>query len=555
MKKILFFTLFLFVCNLAKSQVKYQVVIIFKPTTTWAHITAIKTALNAVQIDSTFPSRALLWNCMSNVGSTITIPDSLGNLITSGTITLTGGSRGPGSEAVGVVCSSGQSEGVSLNGVYIVPESDLMRQSDSTFSIFGSSCNTKASDSIVTCAAGQRPVRMAIMDSGIDLDTANRAIVIKHNFLKPWVAYRTEMLDGLDNDANGYKDDQIGYDFVQNDGIPQDMTGHGTFVSGVVSRILSRNLGTNIKFYVLRVLDEKNRGYEYDFIRAIDWAAKRRDNEKEKVEIINCSFISSDVLLDPLSPFASAITTAKTYAGILVSVAAGNKSKNIDFDLYGAASFTSENTIVTGATACTDSIAWFSNFGKRNADVFTIGKNIVSTWTMNQWAIHSGTSYAAPQTTAIAGLLSSRLVSNPLNWQKVKCSILMGESYRDYLLAKSRRSGILNGVNSSNNINSITYPCDGLVNTEGVYENIKAFVVFPNPTTEEVTVNFYLTQNAPVRLSVMNTIGQTISTQIINSVFGLNEYPLSIKGENGVYFVQMRVGNDVIVRKVVKFVP
>ncbi len=554
MKRFLLFTLFLFVFGSAKSQaITYQIVIIFKPTTTWAQITSIKTALNAVQLDSTLPSGAKLWQCKDTVGQTVTIPDSLGNLITSAAFTRDGGTRGTGSEAVGVICSSGHSEGVSLNGVYIIPERDSSGQAlEIPPSVFGFTCNSAASDSIVTCAPGTRAVRMAIMDSGIDLtvDTVAKSIVITHDFLKPWVAYRSEPIDGIDNDVNGYKDDQIGYDFVQNDGVPQDMTGHGTFVAGVVSRILARNSGTNIKFYVLRVLDATNRGYEYDFIRALDWSTK----QKEKVEVVNCSFISSDVLMDPLSPFASAITTAKSY-GILVSLAAGNRTKNLDVDLYAAASFTTENSIVTGATACTDSIAWFSNFGKRNTDVFTIGKGIVSTWLANRWAIHSGTSYAAPQTTAIAGLLSSRLTANLLNWQKVKCSIMMGESFRAYLLAKSRRSGILNGINSANNLSTVTYPCDGLVRTETVYENIKAFEVFPNPTTEEITVNFYLTKNAPVSLSVINTMGQTVSTQTIDSVFGLNEYPLSIKGENGVYFVQIRVENEVIVRKVVKFVP
>ena len=68
-------------------------------------------------------------------------------------------------------------------------------------------------------------------------------------------------------------------------------------------------------------------------------------------------------------------------------------------------------------------------------------------------------------------------------------------------------------------------------------------------------MNFYLTKNATVNLSVLNTIGQVLSTQTLNSVVGLNEYPLSIKGENGLYFVQIKVGNEVIVRKVVKFEP
>ena len=131
----------------------------------------------------------------------------------------------------------------------------------------------------------------------------------------------------------------------------------------------------------------------------------------------------------------------------------------------------------------------------------------------------------------------------------------MGSSYRAFLLQKARRSGILNGVNAYNLLNTVSFPCDGLVNTEGVYENIKSVVVFPNPTAEDFMVNFYLTKNAPVQLSILNTMGQTLSTQTVNSTFGMNEYPLSIKGENGVYFVQICVENEVIVRKVIRFEP
>ena len=544
MKKSLLFLSFLFIFGFAKSQtINYQVVIIFKTGATWADITSIKTALNAVQLDSTFPSRALLWKCSSIAGTTITIPKLGGGTVVSTPITVGGG----GSEAVGVICNSGQSEGVSLNDVYIIPERDSSQRFDPTGSIFGGgTCLPTVTDSIITCPSGKRGLRMAIMDSGIDvvkMDAQTTIIPIVHDSLKSWVAYRTEPIDGLDNDGDGYKDDQIGYDFVNNQGVPKDSTGHGTFVAGVISRILKRNGGDTIKFYVLKVLDAKNVGYEYNFIRALDWAMK------QKVEVVNCSFISSDVLMDTMQPLAAAITTAQKY-GLLVSVAAGNKTKNLDIDWYGSASFQSYNMLVTGATACTDSIAWFSNFGKRNDDVFTVGKDIVSTWLNNLWARHSGTSYAAPQTSAIAALLSSRLTGS--DWKRVKCAILNGSSYRAFLLQKARRSGILNGVNAYNLLASVTYPCDGLVNTEGVFENLKSVTVFPNPTAEDVLVDFYLTKNAPVSLSVLNTMGQVVAQQTVNGSVGLNESPLSIKGENGVYLVQIKVENEAIVRKIVK---
>ena len=101
MKKSLLFLLLLL--GFLKAQaLNFQVVIIFKQGAggaTWADITAIKTALNAVQIDSTFPSRALLWNCSVPNGATITVPRIAalgGSTITSLAITAGGG----GSEAI-----------------------------------------------------------------------------------------------------------------------------------------------------------------------------------------------------------------------------------------------------------------------------------------------------------------------------------------------------------------------------------------------------------------------------------------------------------------------
>jgi hypothetical protein len=47
-------------------------------------------------------------------------------------------------------------------------------------------------------------------------------------------------------------------------------------------------------------------------------------------------------------------------------------------------------------------------------------------------------------------------------------------------------------------------------------------------------------------------MGQVVSQQNVNGSIGLNEYPLIVKGENGVYLVQIKVENEVIVRKVVK---
>ena len=78
MKKLItYLVLTLLICgswsNL-KAQTKFDLVIIFQPTATVANITLIKTALNATQLDSTFPSRALLWRCTLAFPLTLTLP-------------------------------------------------------------------------------------------------------------------------------------------------------------------------------------------------------------------------------------------------------------------------------------------------------------------------------------------------------------------------------------------------------------------------------------------------------------------------------------------------
>jgi hypothetical protein len=534
--KLLFLTLFsctVVATTHAQVKVRFDLVIIFKPTVSWGDIVDTRTRLGAVQLDSTLPSGAKFWRCSIDSGTTLSIPNAFGGR-TSGTVTQP-------SDAVGVVCGSGTSDGVSLNGLYVIPEAGQQIQGDttrliSTASMF-SNCPTPATDSIVSVPRGDRFMKIAILDSGIDADIDGTTVTVAHDSIAPFV------------------DVAYSYDFVNNRAFPKDSTGHGTFVAGVVARILKRNQATTIKMLILKVLNGQNRGYEYDIIRGIDFALKN------KVEIINCSFISSTALTDTSDlPLTSAINTAKSY-GVLVSIAAGNNGKDIDqsSNFFGAAVFQNPNIIVTGATSCLDSTAVFSNFAKRNVDIMTPAKNIVSTWirtpvcsTRACYAVYTGTSFAAPQTTAVAALLTSRLAGP--DWQRVKCTIMKGATYRPFLLNKSRRSSTLNGIGASNILNLTNTPCDDLINSTGrVLENITTFSAYPNPFTTAVNMEFSLKNAATVNVSVYNSTGQRLVNQSFMGVSGENKYPLSIEATAGVFIVQIQAGNDVVNQKIVKF--
>lgn len=550
--KFLSKTLFIaLLCCLTTTQIKAQVVrfdlvIIFKPATTWATITVFKTQLGAVQLDSTLPSGAKLWRCSVLAGVPITLPNVGG-----------GNSTAPvnqPSDAVGVICNTGSSDGVSLNGLYVIPENDRPQESFTSTPPLFAGCPSPAVDSIATLRGGDRALRIAVLDSGIDCDSIGKNIKIAHDSITPYISFSRDSLDNLDTDGNGYVDDLIGYDFVNNKGVPKDSTGHGTFVTGVISRIFKRNLSSNIKIFVLKVLNQNNRGFEYDIIRAIDYSIKN------KVEIINCSFISSTPLTDTTDlPLTSAINTARIN-GVLVSIAAGNNGKDIDSapNLYGAAVFQNPNTIVTGASSCLDSTAFFSNFGKRNVDIMTPGKGLVSTWirssicSTNCYAYYTGTSFAAPQTTAVAALLASNIASS--DWQRVKCTILKSATYRPFLVNKNRRSATLNGLAAFNRLSLTNTPCDDIINATAIsLENITTFNASPNPFSTTVNVDFSLKETTPVQLSVFNSTGQRIVNQSVMGLSGANQYPLSIDAAAGIFVIQIQAGKDVVTQKVVKF--
>ena len=117
-----------------------------------------------------------------------------------------------------------------------------------------------------------------------------------------------------------------GYDFVNNDKIPNDDNGHGTHVSGTIAAKYGNGIGpagiSNGKVLAVKALNAQGWGTDYDISSAIYYCAMNKS-----VKVINMS------LGGGVGTFAeySALDYAINYMGKLVVAAAGNEYRQLLF--------------------------------------------------------------------------------------------------------------------------------------------------------------------------------------------------------------------------------
>lgn len=183
---------------------------------------------------------------------------------------------------------------------------------------------------------------------------------------------------------------------------------HGTHVAGIVGAQRGNGgmdgLCSSCQLMIVRCVpdgDERDKDVANSIRYAVDNGAK----------VINMSFGKS------YSPYKSVVDDAVKYAeskGVLLVHAAGNDSKNIDkasnfpnkrYDSGGECS----TWIEVGASGPTrdNLLAEFSNYGKKNVDVFAPGVEIYSTMVNDSFKKESGTSMASPVTAGVAAALWS----------------------------------------------------------------------------------------------------------------------------------------------------
>ncbi|MBI4084344.1 MAG: S8 family serine peptidase [Candidatus Levybacteria bacterium] len=212
---------------------------------------------------------------------------------------------------------------------------------------------------------------------------------------------------GIDENHPDLKGKVVGRkNFSYPDKAPDDLSGHGTHVAGIIAAKTDNNEGIaggcpQCKLLNAKVLKNNEQGKQSTVADGIAWAAQ------QDAKVINLS-VSGE---EPNGTFLEDAINEAWKSGVVVVVAAGNDGSSQK--TYPAAY---KNAIAVAATKQDNKIASFSNYGADWVDVAAPGDNIYSTLPPNvsrnesskEYGYLQGTSMAAPLVSATAALVIAK---------------------------------------------------------------------------------------------------------------------------------------------------
>jgi subtilisin family serine protease len=218
-----------------------------------------------------------------------------------------------------------------------------------------------------------------------------------------------------DEDGNGYTDDLIGWDFVNNDNDPFDDNGHGTHVAGTIGAMGGNSIGVagvnwNIQMVGLKFLSASGSGATTGAINAVNYftdAAIRATGVEDFIATNNSwgGGGYSAQMNDAIGRAAQ--------KDILFIAAAGNSALNNDVQATYPANYSTtaiagyEAVVSVASLTNTGGLSSFSNYGATTVDIAAPGSSIYSTLPGGRYGTYSGTSMATPHVTGAVALYAA----------------------------------------------------------------------------------------------------------------------------------------------------
>jgi subtilisin family serine protease len=269
---------------------------------------------------------------------------------------------------------------------------------------------------------GSSTLAVAIADTGVDYE---------HPDLKANIWYNQAEKNGrsgVDDDGNGYVDDDKGWDWVSvgsgwpgedldtPDNDPMDFNGHGTHCSGIASAVTDNGEGMagvafKSKIMCLRIGWSGSSGGQEQGYVGMSFAAQALRYAADKGAVaFNCSWGSSN---------SGGLGAAVDYAlskGVLICSAAGNSPTQVPSYLCSR-----DEVVAVAATNVYGQKTSWSNYGTW-VDVCAPGERIWSTIRVHYgdhtYSMLSGTSMACPHVVGLAALV--RTSHTAWRWAKIK---------------------------------------------------------------------------------------------------------------------------------------
>ncbi len=278
-------------------------------------------------------------------------------------------------------------------------------------------------------ASDASSVIVAVIDTGVEYYHSDLSANI-------WTNPGETAGNSKDDDNNGYKDDVHGWNFVDNDAIPDDYNGHGTHVAGIIGAVGNNSVGVcgvcwKVKIMPVRVGDADGNITVDAELSGIAYAVANG------ASILNLSLGADEYIASEKDSL-----TAAAAKGALIVCAAGNDGRNTDTHPEYPACYTIDAIISVANSNRQDLLDSSSNYGAASVDLAAPGTVIYSTYMGGSYSTLTGTSMATPMVVGACALLKAAQPS--LTAAQLKAQVLAKTDALTALSGKCVSGGRLN---------------------------------------------------------------------------------------------------------------
>lgn len=215
----------------------------------------------------------------------------------------------------------------------------------------------------------------------------------------------------VDDDGNGWVDDFVGYDYVDEDGLAYDHFGYDTYAAGIIGAVHNNGVGIKgiaqqVSIYPVRYINANGMSSLPLLVSALKHILKTNPH------LVLLNLLNLDMGRDKNERGVGEVelelvgqVMKEIYKkGIPVIVGAGNVSLEVTSEmklLRALADY--DNVFIVSSSDHADKKAFLANFSSKVVQTFAPGEGVLSTAPDGSWEVSNGTQLAAAH---VAGALA-----------------------------------------------------------------------------------------------------------------------------------------------------